>query len=307
MNYILDFIWTFFYGVIEGITEWLPVSSTGHLIIFQNLWKHFDLTDPHYEAFFEMFDVVIQLGAILAVVVIFWKKLWPFHIKKIEQPVLGHSKPSGIEKFLGKFCYMDKIVLWLKRAVACLPAAVIGLLFDDWLDENFKNVWVVAIALIVYGVLFIVIENWRKGKTNKFNDVNDITFKVAMLIGCFQLLSLIPGTSRSGSTILGAMILFCSRTAGAEFSFFLGIPVMFGASGLKVVKYFLKGNTFSSYESILLVFGMVVAFVVSMLSIRFLMNFVKKHDFKGFGYYRIAVGAVLLALGFAIPTLFTVV
>ena len=291
MQQFLDFLWTFFYGVIEGITEWLPVSSTGHLIIFESFTK------PSFsEAFLEMFRVVIQLGAILAVVVLFWNKIWPFHTSK-KLDTYQYKNLNGAKKIAQKYVYMDKIILWLKIAVACLPAIIIGLPFDDILDTYLYNAYVVAATLIIYGILFIVIEKWRKGKPSKVSELNEISFKMAALIGAFQVLSMIPGTSRSGSTILGAMILCCSRTAAAEFSFLLGIPVMFGASGLKAVKFFIDGNTVTTHEAIILVFGMIVAFVVSMLSIKFLMNFVKKHDFKCFGYYRIVLGVILLLLG----------
>ena len=257
MQYILDFIWTLFYGIIEGITEWLPISSTGHLIIFESFTK------PSFsDAFLEMFRVVIQLGAILAVVVIFWKKIWPFHTSK-HLDTYSYKSKTSLTEFATKYCYMDKIILWLKILVACLPAIIIGLPFDDWMDKHLYNEFTVATTLI---------------------------------IGCFQVLSLVPGTSRSGSTILGAIILCCSRTAAAEFSFLLGIPVMFGASGLKAVKFLAEGNALSGFEWSILLFGMIVAFVVSMFTISFLMNFVKKHNFKCFGYYRIALGILLLAL-----------
>ena len=291
MQQFLDYLWTLFYGIIEGITEWLPVSSTGHLIIFENF------TSPSFsEEFLEMFRVVIQLGAILAVVVLFWEKIWPFHTAK-NLDTYKFKKETALTKLATKYVYMDKIILWLKIAVACLPAIIIGLPFDDILDTYLYNAYVVAATLIIYGVLFIVIEKWRKNKPSKINDLSEINFKIAALIGVFQVLAMIPGTSRSGSTILGAMLLCCSRTAAAEFSFLLGIPVMFGASGLKAVKFFLDGNTVNQHEMLILVFGMVVAFVVSMLSIKFLMNFVKKHDFKCFGYYRIILGIILILLG----------
>ena len=290
MQYILDFIWTLFYGIIEGITEWLPISSTGHLIIFESFTK------PSFsDAFLKMFRVVIQLGAILAVVVIFWKKIWPFHTSK-HLDTYSYKSKTSLTEFATKYCYMDKIILWLKILVACLPAIIIGLPFDDWMDKHLYNEFTVATTLIIYGVLFIIVENWRKGKKPRIKHVNDIDFKTAALIGCFQVLSLVPGTSRSGSTILGAIILCCSRTAAAEFSFLLGIPVMFGASGLKAVKFLAEGNALSGFEWSILLFGMIVAFVVSMFTISFLMNFVKKHNFKCFGYYRIALGILLLAL-----------
>ena len=226
------------------------------------------------EEFMEMFNVVIQLGAILAVVVLFFPKLWPFTTKK----------KGWIKK--------DTWMMWFKVIVAVLPAAVLGILFDDVLDEMFYNFQTVAITLIVYGVLFIVVENWNRGRRPRIRSIKDMTFQTAFFIGMFQVLSLIPGTSRSGATILGAIILGCSRYIAAEFSFFLAIPVMFGASLLKMLKF---GWTMNGAEITILLVGMVTAFIVSMVSIKFLMGYVKKHDFKFFGYYRIVLGIIVLA------------
>lgn len=257
-------------GIVEGITEWLPISSTGHMILVDEFVK-MRISD----AFKEMFLVVIQLGAILAVVCLYFNKLNPFSPKKT---ALQRSQTWQ---------------MWFKVMLACLPAAVIGLLFDDLLNDLFYNVWVVSITLIAYGVAFIVVENLKKRSVA--TDINELSYKTAFYIGVFQLLSLIPGTSRSGSTILGAVILGVAHSAAAEFSFFLSIPVMVGASGLKIVKYFLDGNTFSPQELVLLTVGMLVAFVVSALVIKMLMSYIKRHDFKVFGWYRIALGIIVLA------------
>lgn len=255
-------------GIVEGFTEWLPISSTGHMILVDEI---IHLNQP--SDFKNMFLVVIQLGAILAVVVLYFDKLNPFSTGK---------KPAQKKATL---------VLWSKIVLACIPAAVIGLLVDDILDKYLMNGYVVAATLIIYGVLFLVIENRNQYRNFDVQKVGDISYQTALSIGLFQLLSLIPGTSRSGSTILGAMILGCSRAASAEFSFFLGIPVMFGASLLKIVKY---GMNFTGPQIFYLVLGMVIAFVVSVYAIKFLMGYIRQHDFKFFGYYRIVLGAVVL-------------
>lgn len=271
------------YGIVEGITEWLPISSTGHLILVEELIP-FTGTG---EGFFDMFDVVIQLGAILAVVVLFWNKIWPFALGKKER-----QGKSGIMSFIK----MDIMTLWFKILVACVPAAVIGLLFDDVFEALFYNPVCVAIALIVFGVAFIVIETWNKGRTTKINELAELTYNTAMLIGLFQLIAAIfPGTSRSGATIVGALLIGVSRTVAAEFTFFLAIPVMFGASLLKIVKF---GFDFTGLELTLLLVGVVVSFAVSMFVLRFLMGYIKKHDFKVFGWYRIVLGIVVLAYFF---------
>lgn len=266
---IIEILKAVLFGIVEGITEWLPISSTGHMILL----NEFVTLDVSPE-FWEMFLVVIQLGAILAVVLLFWNKIFPFKFK--EKPV--------IQK--------DIFVLWFKILAACVPAAVIGLAFDDVLDALFYNPWCVAIALIVFGIAFIVIENRNKNTTPKITELNQITFQTAFLIGVFQLLAAVfPGTSRSGATIVGALLIGVSRTVAAEFTFFLAIPVMLGASLLKVLKF--EGPITGAETTILLV-GMVVAFVVSVLVIRFLMGYIKKHDFKVFGWYRIVLGAAVL-------------
>ncbi len=258
-------------GIIEGITEWLPISSTGHMILVDE-FIHLNVS----EEFKEMFFVVIQLGAILAVPILFWDRLIPFSKTKTEE-----------EK-------RSVWMLWLKVIVGVLPAAVLGLLLDDFFDKHFYNFVVVAIALIVYGVAFILIERLKRASSYRIESVYDIGFRDALVIGSFQVLSLIPGTSRSGSTILGGMLSGVSRTAASEFSFFMAIPVMLGASLLKAVKFFLDGFTLSSIEIWLLVVGIVVSFVVSLAVIRFLMSFVRRHDFIPFGIYRIILGAVLI-------------
>jgi undecaprenyl-diphosphatase len=276
---MLEIIKAIVYGIVEGITEWLPVSSTGHLILVEQFLP-FKGTS---EAFFDMFDVVIQLGAILAVVVLFWKKIWPFALTKKER-----QGQTGIASYFKK----DIWIMWVKILVSCVPAAVIGLLFDDLFNELFYNPTCVALALIIFGIAFIVVENWNKGRRPKVRRLNEITYKTALIIGIFQVIAAIfPGTSRSGATIVGALLIGVSRTVAAEYTFFLAIPVMFGASLLKVVKF---GFDFTSLELTLLAIGTVVSFVVSLFALRFLMNYVKKHNFKIFGWYRIVLGAIVL-------------
>ncbi len=268
---MLDMLKAVIYGIIEGITEWLPVSSTGHMILAEQV-MHFSFS----EAFMEMFRVVIQLGAILAVVVIFWSKLWPFARDRKGRVV---TVPSTWR-------------LWFKIVVASVPAACC-LLIDDWIDSHFYNFFTVAFMLIVYGVLFIIIEN--KGLVHPaINHVSQITYRDAIIIGLWQMLAVIPGTSRSGATIVGGLLLGLSRACVAEFTFYLAIPAMVGASGFKLLKFLLAGNSLTGLELGALGLGSLVAFVVSLVAIRFLMNFVKQHDFKVFGYYRIALGAVVL-------------
>lgn len=256
-------------GIVEGFTEWLPISSTGHMILVDEI-IHLNVT----ESFKNLFLVVIQLGAILAVVLLYFRKLNPFDSGKTD-----HQK-------------MATIHLWIKIIVACVPAAVLGLLLDDWMEAHLYNGYVVSATLIVYGILFIMLENRNQGVRFPIQRVTQISYQTAFYIGLFQLLALIPGTSRSGSTILGAMLLGCSRSAAAEFSFFLGIPVMFGASLLKLVKF---GIHFSGAEIVYLLVGMIVAFLVSVYSIKFLMGYIKKNDFKFFGYYRIILGVIVVA------------
>ncbi len=259
-------------GIVEGITEWLPISSTGHMILVNQFMGFSD------EKFQEMFLVVVQLGAILAVVLLFWNKIWPFNFK---------CRKNG-----EPFVKMEIMQLWFKIIVSCLPAAVVGILFDDIIDEMFYNAVVVAGALIIYGVLFIIIENWNKGRRPAITTVAEIGYNTAIIIGVFQLLAaIVPGTSRSGATILGALLIGVARGAAAEYTFYLAIPVMFGASLLKIVK---NGLSFGAMGYVALIVGMLVAFIVSLFVIRFLMGYIRKHDFKAFGYYRIALGVVVI-------------
>ena len=285
---LIELLKAVLFGIVEGITEWLPISSTGHMILL-NEFVALDVSDD----FYNMFQVVIQLGAILAVVVIFWKQIWPFGKRNNKKPL----SDSGVLSYVK----LDILRLWFKILVACVPAAVIGLLFDETFEKWFYNYQVVSIALIVFGVAFIVIENRHKGKPAKVNSLNGITYRLALLIGVFQLIAAIfPGTSRSGATIVGALLLGVSRTVAAEFTFFLAIPVMFGASLLKLFQF---GIDFTMTEILILLTGMVVAFVVSILVIKFLMGYIKKHDFKVFGWYRIVLGILVLAY-FGLQALF---
>ncbi len=271
---MLEILKAVLFGIVEGITEWLPVSSTGHMIILDEFIQ-LDCTPE----FLEMFLVVIQLGAIMAVVILFWNKIFPFQFKDKTKPVIEQ----------------DKIMLWLKIIVACVPAAVVGLLFDELFEKLFYHAIPVAIALIVFGVAFIVVERMNKGKRAKIRKLSDISFKTALIIGVFQLIAAIfPGTSRSGATIVGALLIGVSRKVAAEFTFFLAIPVMFGASLLKLVKF---GFSFTPDEFVILIVGMAVSFMVSLFVIKFLMDYIKKHDFQIFGWYRIALGLVVIALG----------
>lgn len=276
---IFELLKAFILGVVEGITEWLPVSSTGHMILVDEFLK-MKVSDD----FKEMFEVVVQLGAIMAVVIIFWNKLWPFGKKNNAHPL----KKDGF----GAYIKTDIFQMWFKVLVACIPAAVVGLVLDDWLNEHFYNPWVVSIALIVFGIAFIIIEKWNKNRTPKVNSIAELTYKAALIIGLFQLIAAIfPGTSRSGATIVGALLIGISRTVAAEFTFYLAVPVMFGASLLKLVKF---GFAFSSSELAILLVGMITAFAVSVFVIKFLMDYIKKHDFTVFGWYRIVLGALVI-------------
>lgn len=268
---MMDIIKAIIFGIVEGITEWLPISSTGHMIILQDL-IHLSVS----EEFYKLFEVVIQLGAILAVVVMYFKVICPFGFKKTKEET------------------KDTFNLWGKILVACLPAAIIGILLDDWLDEHLYNSIVVSITLILYGIIFIVIESINL-KNKKTTELKNITYKQALYIGIFQLLSLIPGTSRSGSTIIGGLLVGLDRKVAAEFTFFLAIPVMVGASLLKLVKYVLNiGFTFAASELLILGVGCLVAFIVSILIIKYLINYIRKHDFKPFGIYRIILGIIVI-------------
>ncbi len=279
---MIEIIKAIIFGIVEGITEWLPISSTGHLILFEKIFAFKNVS----EGFWSMFEVVIQLGAILAVVVLFWNSIFPFTNKN------GRGfKESGILSHLDK----EITTLWFKIIVACIPAVIFVVLgLDDVCEAMFYNYFCVEIALIVFGVAFIVVENWNKNRTSKINSLGEITYQTALMIGLFQLIAAVfPGTSRSGATIVGALLIGVSRTVAAEYTFFLAIPVMFGASLLKIVKF---GFNFTAMEAALLIIGMAAAFVVSLFVIRFLMGYIKKHDFKVFGWYRIILGAIVLLL-----------
>lgn len=271
LNFI-EILKVIFLGIVEGITEWLPISSTGHMLLVDEF-----ITLNMSEAFKEMFFVVIQLGAILAVVVMFWKKMFPFQFKNKTQPIIKK----------------DTFSLWFKVVIACIPGAIITILFDDYIEAHLHTPIVIASALVFYGIAFIAIEIWNKKRFPTTSKLEDITYQTAFLIGLFQVLSIIPGTSRSGATIVGALLIGVSRVAAAEFTFFLAVPVMFGLSAIKIMKF---GISFTSTELLILVIGVVVAFAVSILVIKFLMEYIKKHDFKVFGWYRIALGIAVLLM-----------
>lgn len=272
---LLDFVEilkVIFLGIVEGITEWLPISSTGHMLLVDEF-----ITLNMSDAFKKMFFVVIQLGAILAVVIMFWKKMFPFQFTDKSQPIIKKNTFS----------------LWFKVAVACIPSAIMGVLFDDFLDAHLQTPVVISIMLIFYGVLFIIIENWNRKRTPATMTLSEISYKTALMIGAFQVLSLIPGTSRSGATIIGALLIGVSRVAATEFTFFLAVPTMLGASAFKLLKF---GFNFTSAELLTLVIGMAVAFIVSVFVIKFLMSYIKKHDFKVFGWYRIVLGILVVLI-----------
>ena len=259
-----------FLGIVEGCTEWLPISSTGHMLLVDQFLQLNESQD-----FKDMFFVVIQLGAIMAVVLLFWNKMWPFQ--------RGVNKKIEVRK--------DVFSIWFKVVVACVPGAVITLLFDDYIEAHFQTPEIIAAALILYGIAFILIEIFNKKRRPKIETIDDITYLTAFLIGMFQVLSIIPGTSRSGSTIIGALLIGVSRVAAAEFTFFLAVPVMFGLSAIKIIKF---GFGFTALELCITLLGMLVAFVVSLIVVKFLMNYIRKHDFKAFGWYRIILGIVIL-------------
>lgn len=284
MAELLEILKAVLFGIVEGITEWLPISSTGHMILLNEI-----VPLQEGEDFYSMFEVVIQLGAILAVVVLFWSQIWPFGKKNNNAPLSN--------KGIGVWIRTDIFKLWFHILVSTVPAAVIGILFNDLFEKYFYNYQTVAVMLILFGIAFILIENHYKGKNAKISTLADIGYNTAFLIGLFQLIAAIfPGTSRSGATIVGALLIGVSRTVAAEYTFFLAIPVMFGASLLKLLKF---GFSFTTSQLVILIVGMVVAFVISLLVIRFLMGYIKKHDFKVFGWYRIALGALVLICGLA--------
>ena len=291
---MLEILKSLFLGIVEGITEWLPISSTGHMILVDEL-----INLKASAAFKDMFFVVIQLGAILAVILLFWNKLWPFHLKSKEvKPYFipkNNQKLNSFKQFCNNYIHCDRFILWFKILIASIPAAVLGLLFDDEIDAMLTGdfrAYVVAAALIVYGVLFIIIEN--KNYKTKIDSLDSLSYRTAFFIGLIQCLALVPGTSRSGSTILGAILLGLSRTSAAEFSFFLSVPAMVGGSGIKVLQYFADGNSFNSSQLIILGVGTLTAFVISVLAIKFLLSYIRKHDFKAFGYYRIILGIAVI-------------
>ena len=268
---LLEFLKVIFLGVIEGITEWLPISSTGHILLVDEFLQ-LNASDE----FKEMFFVVIQLGAILAVVLLFWKKMWPFRLGENKRTVVVRKKVFSV---------------WFKVIVACVPGAIVTLLFDDFIEAHLHTPFVIAAALIVYGAAFIVVEKHNRTRKPSIRKLSEIDYKTALLIGLFQVLSIIPGTSRSGATIIGALIIGVSRTAGAQFTFFLAVPVMFGLSFIKLLKF---GLAFTGTELAILLVGSVSAFLVSLFVIKFLMSYIKKHDFTVFGWYRIALGIVVI-------------
>ena len=279
---MLEILKSLLFGIVEGITEWLPVSSTGHMILFDE-FVQLNMS----AAFKEMYLVVIQLGAILAVVLLFWDQIWPFQ---------SGAKYDGSNKVLPGWIKENIFVMWLKIVVACVPAVIIELAAGDYLEALFYNYKTVSIMLIVVGILFIIVEDWNKKRTAKITSIADITYQTAFLIGVFQLIAAVfPGTSRSGATIIGGLILGLSRQIAAEFTFYLAIPVMFGASVLKIIK---SGLSFGAMGYVTLLVGMLVAFVVSLFVIRYLMSYIRKHDFKAFGYYRIVLGVVVLVYFF---------
>ena len=268
---LLEFLKVIFLGIIEGITEWLPISSTGHMLLVDEF-----LQLSASDEFKEMFFVVIQLGAILAVVLLFWKKMWPFRLGENKRTVVVRKKVFSV---------------WFKVIVACVPGAIVTLLFDDFIEAHLHTPFVIAAALIVYGIAFIVVEKHNRTRKPSIRKLSEIDYKTALLIGLFQVLSIIPGTSRSGATIIGALIIGVSRTAGAQFTFFLAVPVMFGLSFIKLLKF---GLAFTGTELAILLVGSVSAFLVSLFVIKFLMSYIKKHDFTVFGWYRIALGIVVI-------------
>jgi undecaprenyl-diphosphatase len=281
---LMEILKAVLFGIVEGITEWLPISSTGHMILLNQI-----MPLQEGEEFYSMFEVVIQLGAILAVVVLFWNQIWPFGKKNNEAPLTQDG--------IGAWIRTDIFRLWFHILVSCVPAAVVGILWNDLFEELFYNYQTVAVMLILFGIAFILIENYHRGKNTKITSLAEIGYDTALLIGLFQLIAAIfPGTSRSGATIVGALLIGVSRTVAAEYTFFLAIPVMFGASLLKLWKF---GLAFTAGEAVILLVGMVIAFVVSLMVIQFLMDYIKKHDFKVFGWYRIVLGAIVLLAGIA--------
>lgn len=293
MSFVLLFK-TILYGIVEGITEWLPISSTGHLVLLGGV-----LDLGMSDSFMEMFNVVIQLGAILAVVVLYFKRLWPFHTAAAQPERNWFANPTdegaagAFQRFANRYLYMDKLMLWLKIIVSVLPAIVIGWPLDNLVEQYMYKAVPIALMLILYGVLFLLIERRNRNRRSRVTRLSRITWKDALIVGLFQVLAIIPGTSRSGATIIGGILIGLARPIAAEYTFFLAIPTMLGASVLKVAKF---GGHFTTVEGGVLAVGMIVAFLVSMVAIRFLMQYIRKHDFKVFGWYRIALGILVLIL-----------
>lgn len=291
---LIVFLKTVLYGIVEGITEWLPISSTGHLVLLGGV-----LDLGMSDSFMEMFNVVIQFGAIMAVVVIYFRKLWPFHTKKKRPEKSWFANPTetgfagGFQRFANNYFYMDKIVLWLKIIVSVLPAVVIGMPLDNTVEKYMYKAVPIALMLIIYGVLFILIENRNKKREPRVSKIRGITWTDALIVGLFQVLAIIPGTSRSGATIIGGILIGLSRPVAAEYTFYLAIPTMLGASVLKIAKF---GGGLTGTEGAVLAVGMIVAFLVSIFAIRFLMQYIRRHDFKVFGWYRIVLGILVLIL-----------
>ncbi len=289
---LLNIIKIIILGIVEGVTEWLPISSTGHLILVGDLLA-LDLSSD----FTGLFNVVIQLGAILAVIIFFFDRIFPFHTKKkgiknqFTYPANGGAA-GAFQKFANNYLYMDKVILWFKIAVSSIPALIVGVFFEDWLEEHMHKPFPVAVMLIIYGIIFIIIENSNKRKRPRVKRISRILWRDAFLIGCFQALAMLPGTSRSGATIIGALILGFSRVCAAQYSFYMAIPAMLGASAIKLLDF---GFSFTYEEMICLIIGTAVSFMVSMIVIRVLMDFVKRHNFKVFGYYRIILGVLVIA------------
>ena len=282
-----EFLKSIFYGIVEGITEWLPVSSTGHMILLDEI-----MPMAVSDSFWEMYLVVVQLGAILAVVLLFWNQLWPFTLPKKQDHPGGQNLQNRKIQTVSEFLKKDIWTMWFKIIVACVPAAVVEIVWGDVLEAAFYHYQVVAVMLVLVGIVFLVVERWNRNQTAKVTTIAEITYQQAFLIGMFQLIAAVfPGTSRSGATIIGALILGLSRTVAAEFTFFLAVPVMFGASLMKVLDF---GLHFTRYELGMLLAGMVSAFAVSLAVIRFLLGYIRKHDFKPFGWYRIILGIVIL-------------
>lgn len=295
----LDWLKIIVIGIVEGVTEWLPISSTGHIVLVDHFWSSSETARLVIltQDFMDMFTVVIQFGAILAVVVLYFQKMWPFHRKQVRRrswfaETSTNRAVGAVQRFCDHYCYMDKIVLWLKVALSCVPAILIGLPLDNWMEAHLYKDTVIASMLILYGVAYLLVERRNRERAPRIRELSQFGWKDALLIGVFQVLAMVPGTSRSGATILGGILLGASRSSAAEYTFFLAVPTMLGASLLKIFKF----SVTASQQWVVLLLGMTVAFAVSVVAIRFLMNYIKKHDFSVFGWYRIALGAIVLLI-----------